>query len=70
MNLEQDLKWLSNHPQFANLAKMLVEQREHAISTLHEASAEKVMQISGRILAYNDLLSMINAEELIRRHTA
>jgi hypothetical protein len=69
MNLEQDLKWLSNHPQFAHLAKVLVEQREHTISTLHEASAEKVMQISGRILAYNDLLSMINAEEIIRRHT-
>lgn len=69
MKLEQDLKWLSGHPQFANFAKALIEQRESYISSLHDAEPNRIMQISGRILAYDDLIRMINADELIRIHT-
>jgi hypothetical protein len=69
MNLEQDLKWLSNHPQFAHFIAVVKESREACISAMHEAKPESIMQISGRILAYDDLLRMTNADELIRKHT-
>jgi hypothetical protein len=69
MNLEQDIKWLSNHPQFANFIKTLVDTRESYIGALHDAEPNRIMQISGRVLAYDDVLRMVNAEELIRRHT-
>jgi hypothetical protein len=70
MNLEQDIKWLSNHPQFAHFINVLKEQRESYISSLHDATPERIMQISGRILAYDDLLRMVNSEDLIRRHNS
>lgn len=69
MNLEQDIKWLSTHQQFAHFINIIKESRESYIASLHEAEASRVMQISGRILAYDDILRMVNADELIRRHT-
>jgi len=69
MNLEQDIKWLSNHPQFAMFINVLKESRESYISSLHDATPERIMQISGRVLAYDDILRMVNAEDLIRKHT-
>lgn len=69
MTLEQDIKWLSNHNQFANFAEAIVETRESYIAAMHDVSAERIQQISGRILAYDDMLKMINSTELIRRHS-
>ncbi len=69
MNSEQDIKWLSNHPQFATFINVLKESRESYISSLHDATPERIMQISGRVLAYDDILRMVNAEDLIRKHT-
>jgi len=68
MNLEQDIKWLSTHPQFAHFIKVLLESRESYIANLHDADPSRIMQISGRILAYDDILRMVNYDQLLERH--
>lgn len=41
--------------------------REDAIAELNEASSEQVQKISGKILAYDEVLRMSNYEEIRRR---
>ena len=69
MTIEQDIKWLSNHKQFANFAETIFSIRESYISAMHDATGERIQQISGRILAYDDMLKMIDSTELIRKHS-
>lgn len=68
MNLEEDIKVLHNYEHFARLIKVIGALREECISDLHEASTDKLQQLSGRILSYDQILQMVGAEELQKRH--
>ena len=67
MSLEQDLKALSNHEHFARLLQVLSDHREETIEELHNAPSEKIQQISGRILTYDQILQMCDWRNLQRK---
>jgi hypothetical protein len=58
MNIQDDIKALHNHEQFARFVQLIHQLREEVISDLHEAPAELIQQISGRIITYDQILQM------------
>ena len=42
--------------------------REQAIADMHNVNTETLQQISGRILAYNDILFMSESDRVFRIH--
>jgi hypothetical protein len=68
MSLEKDIAFLSSYSQFANLLRSVKESREAYIRALHQADTNTIQQISGRILAIDEMLDLCNAEQVILRH--
>jgi hypothetical protein len=69
MSLQDDLKALSNHEHFARFLQVISDLREETIEELHNADTEKIQQISGRILTYDQILQMSDWRTLRRRFT-
>lgn len=67
MSLEKSLDHLSHISQFGDFLQSISEEREACISALFNAPSEKMQQISGQILAYDQILKMCNAEEILFR---
>lgn len=67
MELQQALEALSNHESFAKFILTIRDLREEAISELHKADFEKIQQISGRILTYDQILQMANYKLIEKR---
>ena len=67
MTLEESVNTLKHHESFGAFINNIHQMREEAIAELHEASAEQVQKISGKILAYDEVLRMSNYEEIQRR---
>ena len=67
MDLEQSLQSLSNHESFYTFINTIHQLREESIGELHKADYDNLHQISGRILAYDQILQLSNFEELRRR---
>lgn len=65
---EEDLEGLSQHESFARFIQMIYTHREQTIKDLQEASAEGVLQISGKIIAYDHFLELANWEKLRYTH--
>jgi hypothetical protein len=42
--------------------------REQSIADMHNVNTDALQQISGRILAYNDILAMSESERVFRIH--
>jgi hypothetical protein len=61
---EDDVKALSQHEHFARFVKDIYLLREAAISEMETASVEKLQQISGKVLAYDSILSGANWSNL------
>ena len=59
---------LGNQEAFARFINYIANLREEEIARLHEANTEKLQQISGRILAYDELLRMVDWEAMQRRY--
>jgi len=66
--MEDDIKTLGNHEAFARFIQSIEAAREEAISDIGGASSEQIQQLSGRIIAYDDILKMVNWEALRMRH--
>jgi len=66
--MEDDIKALSNHETFARFIQSIEAAREEAISDIGGASSEHIQQLAGRIVAYDDILKMVNWEALRIRH--
>ena len=64
MQLEEDLKQLSNYECFARFLQMIEQLREETIEELHNADSTQIQQISGRILTYDQVLQMCNWRSL------
>lgn len=67
MDLESALIALSHHEAFAFFIINIKNMREEIIGEMANASVEELQQISGRILAYDDILQMVNMEDIQRR---
>jgi hypothetical protein len=68
MSLEQSLDHLSHVSQFADFLQSIKDERESCIAALFDAETDKIQQISGQILAYDQILKMSNAESILFRH--
>ena len=64
MNLQDDLNTLRTHDSFVRYLRVINELREETISELHEASTDKIQQLSGRILSYDQILHLSNFTEV------
>ena len=69
MTLENDLKALANHEHFARFIQVLHRLREETISELHKADYEKLQQLSGRIITYDQILQLADWDNLRQRHS-
>ena len=66
-SLENDIAVLSKHEHFARFINVIKQRREDAIARLRGSSPEQVMQISGEISAYDDILQDANYEDLLKK---
>ncbi len=70
MTLDEATKALSMHQSFASFMKEVSELREENIRAMFEASTDQIQQISGMVLAYDQLLSMADWPKLQKQHGA
>jgi hypothetical protein len=68
MNLNDAIKALANHESFSVYLQNVKQMREQAIADMHNVNTDALQQISGRILAYNDILSMSESDRVFRIH--
>ncbi len=66
--MEEDVEALSQHESFARFIQSIESAREEVISDLAGAPSEQVQQLAGRILAYDDILKMVDWSALRRVH--
>lgn len=66
MTLEDDIKALSKHQQFARFVQSILERREQAIHQLGNADKDSIIKIAGEIAAYDDILLDCNHEILLK----
>lgn len=64
MNIQDDIKTLHNHESFARFINLIHSLREETISELHEAPQDRMQQISGRIITYDQILQMCDWHKL------
>ena len=69
MTLEDDLKALANHEHFARFIQVLHRLREETISEMHNADYEKLQQLSGIIITYDQILQLADWDNLRQRHS-
>jgi hypothetical protein len=67
MDLEQALQSLANHESFYTFINTVHQLREESIGELYKADYDNLHQVSGKILAYDQLLQMADHETLKRR---
>tara|TARA_R100001163_G_scaffold10489_3_gene9777 strand:+ start:1946 stop:2170 length:225 start_codon:yes stop_codon:yes gene_type:complete len=67
MTLEESVNTLKHHESFGAFINNVHQMREEAIAELSSASLEQVQQISGKILAYDEVLRMSNYEDMRKR---
>jgi hypothetical protein len=67
MTLEEAVNTLKHHESFGAFIGSVHQMREEAIAEMNKAPLEQVQQLSGKILAYDDILQMSNHEEVRRR---
>jgi len=67
MDLSKSLEALSNHESFAHFIFTIHSLREESIAELYKADYENLHQVSGKILAYDQLLQLADYETLKRR---
>lgn len=68
LTLELAIKRLMVHKEFALILKTMRDLREENIGAMFNAPAERLQQIAGQILAYDQMLKMTDADKIIRRH--
>ena len=64
VNIQDDIKTLQNYESFARFIDLIHSLREETISELHEAPSDRIQQISGRIITYDQILQMCDWEKL------
>jgi len=67
MTLEEAIQALEHHESFGTFILNIHQLREECISELSKANYEDLHQVSGKILAYDQILQLSNYEEIQRR---
>jgi|TARA_R110001599_G_scaffold139218_1_gene318963 hypothetical protein len=67
-SLELDIKALANHETFARFIEVIHSLREETISEMHNADVDKLQQLSGRIITYDQIIQMADWQQLKVRH--
>lgn len=67
-NLEEDIRALNQHESFARFIETIYSLREESIASLFEADKEQVQQLSGMILAYDQILKIVDWNGLQLKH--
>jgi hypothetical protein len=70
MNIEDDLKALSHHEHFERFIQLINALREECIADMHEANTEKLQQLSGRIITYDQILQMVDWQSLQKKFSS
>lgn len=65
--LQNHIAGLQHHESFAHMVKEIEAMREESIQELHSADIDKISQISGKILAYDEVLELSGSDILKRR---
>lgn len=65
---QKDIDQLSNYEAFARLLECIRNMREDRIREMHDVGTDRLQQVSGRILAYDDVLFMCSADKVLQRH--
>lgn len=66
IDIETDIKNLSTHGSFVRFLEFIETLKDEQVAELHDAPTEKVQQISGRILSYDQILEMCEYKESLR----
>jgi hypothetical protein len=67
-SLDQDVKYLRDSQQFARFMNFVHQLREETIEELHNADPNKMSQISGRIISYDQILEIVQYDSLMDKH--
>ena len=67
ITLEEAIQTLEHHESFGAFILNIHQLREEAIAELHKANYEDLHQVSGKILAYDQILQLSNFENIKRR---
>jgi hypothetical protein len=70
MNIEDDLNILSHYEHFARFIKLINDLREECIADMHEADVEKLQQISGQIITYDQILQMTDWQGIQKKFSS
>lgn len=65
--MQKDILFLSNFKPFGELLKQIQEMREDAIGSLLGAKTEHIQQISGQIIALDNILQLTEAKDVIKK---
>lgn len=68
VNLEEDIKTLNQHESFARFIETIYSLREESIASLFESDKDQVQQLSGMILAYDQILKIVDWNGLQLKH--
>lgn len=65
---EKTIPFLKNYKEFAEFLEFIVDERESCMADMHSKDVNGIMQISGKILAYDEIIKATDAHRVIRLH--
>jgi hypothetical protein len=65
-DIDTDIKTLATHSAFVRFLQFIETLRDEQIAELHDSPTDKVQQISGRILSYDQILEMCEYKDSLR----
>jgi hypothetical protein len=68
VSIEKDIKALHNYEHFARFISVINDLREQSIGELSDATTDNIQQISGRIIAFDDMLQLSDWKNLEKRY--
>ena len=63
-NIDKDIDTLRTHDTFIRFLSFIETLKDECIADLHDANSEKIQQISGRILSYDQILEITQFKDL------
>ena len=69
-DIDTDIQTLVTHSAFVRFLQFIETLRDEQIAELHDSPTDKVQQISGRILSYDQILEMCEYKDSLRHINA
>ena len=63
MTIQEDIEHLNRHDSFNRFIDLIKQMREECIAEMHEVSTDKLQQLSGRILSYDQIMTIASWSE-------